>query len=193
MGSDPSQIQASINAGEVDHPFGDELYSSVDSHTSDACCHHKEAEESCSSCQKPRFATESDDNGDEGLSIINRLPTEEKERGPSVFDETGSGIYLPPSESGTTETSVSFNTASVMPSGIKLAGYEIDDVRTDAFGPFLSTLLEESPPKGKGADLISQITIEGDEEFQLACEAYVMNSKIFFETRWQNNLPIYPL
>ena len=64
-----------------------------------------------------------------------------------------------------------FNTASDMPCGIKSAGDEIGDVRTDAFGPFLSTLLEGSPPTGNGADLISQIIFDGDEELQEGCKS----------------------
>ena len=44
MGSDPSQIQASIDAGEVGHPYGDGLDRSVDSQTDDACRRHSEVE-----------------------------------------------------------------------------------------------------------------------------------------------------
>ena len=153
----------SLLDGEVDHPFGDDLDRDVESHTDVACRHHSEAEESCSSCQMHQLATDTNGYGDEGLSNINRFPAGEEDRGPSIVDETGSGFFLPPSVAGTTEPSVSFNTASVMPGGIKLAGDEIDDVKADAFGPLLSTLLEDSPPKGNGADLISQITFERDE------------------------------
>ena len=160
-----------MHAGEVGHPFGDGLNDGGDLQIGVDCCHHNKTEESCSSCQTQRLATEVNDCGSEGLSSINRIPTGEKGRGPSIVDETGSGFFLPPLDAGVTEPSVLFNTASDMPGGIKLAGDEIDDVKTDAFGPFLSTLLAESPPEGTDADLISRITFEGDEELQTAYKA----------------------
>ena len=171
MGFDSSQIQSSIYTGEVDRPYRDGPTNNAVSHTDVDCCRHSDLEESCDSCQRHRFATDVNDVGIEGSSSNHRVPTEEKDGGPSYYGEAGSGTVLPPLGTGIADNSVLLNTASVKPGGIKLSGDEIDDVKTDAFGPFLSALLENPPPIVVDADLISQITFEGDEELQTACKA----------------------
>ena len=57
-----------------------------------------------------------------------------EEWGPSAL-WTGSGLNRPPSETGTRVHTVTLNAASVLPCGINLNGDEIDDDKTDAFGP----------------------------------------------------------
>ena len=72
--------------------------------------------------------------------------------------------------SGTKGPATILNTASVLPSGINLCGDEIDDEKTDAFGPLLSALLHEPTPIGNDLDVISTITFEGDEDLKKACK-----------------------
>ena len=61
---------------------------------------------------------------------------------------------------------VTLNAASVVPCGINLNGDEIDDDRTDAFGPFLSELMRDPTPIGRASDVISTITFGGSEALQ---------------------------
>ena len=59
----------------------------------------------------------------------------------------------------------------MLPCGINLNGDEIDDDKTDAFGPFLSALMRDPTPTGRANDVISTITFGGSEALQTACRA----------------------
>ena len=93
-----------------------------------------------------------------------------EEWGPSAL-WTGSGLDRPPSETGTKVHTVTLNTASVVPCEINLNGDEIDDDKTDAFGPFLSALRRDPTPTGRTNGVISTITFGGSEALQLAYRA----------------------
>ena len=141
----------------------------TDPHT-DVCCHHSDAVGSRSPCTQCRLITDTADNGDEGHSSTHRIPTVGEEWGPSAL-RTGSGLNRPPSETGTRVNTVTLNAASVLPCGINLNGDEIDDDKTDAFGPFLSALMRDPTPTGRANDVISTITFGGSDALQTACRA----------------------
>ena len=66
---------------------------------------------------------------------------------------------------------VTLNAASVLPCGINLNGDEIDDDKTDAFGPFLPALMRDPTPTGRANNVISTITFGGSDALQTACRA----------------------
>ena len=170
IGFDPTLVGTSHSPDDIGLlPLRAESDIGTDSHT-DVCCHHSDAVESRSHCHQCRLITDTADNGDEGHSSTHRIPTVGEEWGPSA-PWMGSGLDHPPSETRTRVNTVTLNAASVVPCGINLNGDEIDDAKTDAFGPFLSALMRDPPPIGRANDVISTITFGGSEALQLACRA----------------------
>ena len=163
MGFDPTLVETSHSLDDMGLlPFRSESDIGTDSHT-DVCCHYSDAVESRSPCTQCCLITDTADNGDEG----HRIPTVGEEWGPSAL-WMGSGLNRPPSETGTRVHTVTLNAASVVPCGINLNGDEIDDDKTDAFGPFLSALMRNPTPTGRANDVIST---GGSEALQTACRA----------------------
>ena len=170
MGFDPTVVDTSHSPDNIGLlPLRAQSDIGTDSHT-DVCCHHSDAVESRSPCNQCRVITDTADNGDEGHSSTHRIPTVGEEWGPSAL-WTGSGLDRPPSETRTRVHTVTLNAASVLPCGINLNGDEIDGDKTDAFGPFLSALMEDPTPTGRANDVISTITFGGSEALQKACRA----------------------
>ena len=179
MGFNPALVSAVTMRNDLEPPLRASSTSISVSQNDTCCSHHSVGEEPCSSCRNHRLATEGADLGDGGPSIIHQIPTMENEGSPSL-DVTGSGLGQAPPATGTNGPTPPLNTASVMPSGINLCGDEIDDEKTDAFGPFLSALLREPTPIGNDFDIISTITFEGDYGLQKACRDLCYEFKDIF-------------
>ena len=168
MGFESSAVSASTVVDDVEPPLRATSDISPDSQDKTCCYHHSTVGEPCSSCRNQRLATAGEDLGEGGHSSTHQLPLEGEEWSPSL-DVTGSGSGQTPPATGTKGPATILNTASVLPSGINLCGDEIDDDKTDAFGPFLSVLIAEALLTGNDFDIIATITFEGDEELQRDC------------------------
>ena len=179
MGFNPALVSAVTMGDDLEPPLRASSTNSSDSQNNTCCSLHSVDEEPCSSCRNHRLATEGADLGDGGPSIIHQIPTMENEGSPSL-DVTGSGLGQAPLATRTNGPTSSLNTASVLPSGINLCGDEIDDEKTDAFGPLLSALLHEPTPIGNDLDVISTITFEGDEDLKKACKDLCYEFKDIF-------------
>jgi hypothetical protein len=108
MGFNPTKRTVSAAVNEQILPFRGEFNASTGVRT-EACCHHSDAGESCSSCQNYRLATDRDDVGDIGHSSTHNTLTMGEEWGPSS-DVTGIGSAQTPLETGTRGPTDSLNT-----------------------------------------------------------------------------------
>ena len=73
-----------------------------------------------------------------------------------------------------------YDTAAAWPSGIALPVDEIDNEKTDTFGPFLFDKTCQDVPPERPQDFLSQITFEGDESLQRDLRVLCLKYKDIF-------------